>query len=231
MPQHDYSIDNQLFPATRTDINAALAAIASLNSGSTAPSNPVPFMPWADTSTSPATIRQRNAANTAWVVVGTADTNNLGLATIASPALTGTPTTPTAASSTNTTQIASTAFVQATIKTMTAWTNAFLSNSWVNLAGNTPIRYRQDNTGTVYVQGLCRKPSAISAGETIFQLPAGMRPVDNVNRLGLAIAVGGSNWLTTLNIIYNSNGNVTIVNAVAAGIDYMEFFHVFKAEQ
>ena len=39
MATHDYSIANQSFPATRTDINAALTAIKSSNSNSTAPSS------------------------------------------------------------------------------------------------------------------------------------------------------------------------------------------------
>ena len=38
MATHDYTIGNQSFPATRSDINNALAAIQSSNSGSTAPS-------------------------------------------------------------------------------------------------------------------------------------------------------------------------------------------------
>ena len=37
MATHDYSISNQAFPATRADINNALAAIKSSNSSSTAP--------------------------------------------------------------------------------------------------------------------------------------------------------------------------------------------------
>jgi hypothetical protein len=38
MSQHDYTIANQGFPATRADINNALSAIATNNSGTTAPS-------------------------------------------------------------------------------------------------------------------------------------------------------------------------------------------------
>ena len=39
MATHDYSIANQSFPATRTDINNALAAIKSSNSAATAPTS------------------------------------------------------------------------------------------------------------------------------------------------------------------------------------------------
>ena len=38
MAQHDYNIANQTFPSTRTDINNALSAVATNNSGSSAPS-------------------------------------------------------------------------------------------------------------------------------------------------------------------------------------------------
>jgi len=41
MATHDYSIANQSFPATRSDINNALAAIQSSNSGATAPTTTV----------------------------------------------------------------------------------------------------------------------------------------------------------------------------------------------
>ena len=37
MSQHDYVIDNQSAPAARADINAVLQAIATTNSGGTAP--------------------------------------------------------------------------------------------------------------------------------------------------------------------------------------------------
>lgn len=46
-------------------INAALATVRSHTSGSSAPSDPVAYMFWADTSTGK--MKQRNAANTAWI--------------------------------------------------------------------------------------------------------------------------------------------------------------------
>lgn len=65
MSQHDYNIANQSFPATRTDLNNALGAIQSNNSGSTGPSVTAPFMTWADDSTN--LLKTRNAADNAWV--------------------------------------------------------------------------------------------------------------------------------------------------------------------
>lgn len=65
MAQHDYNIANGGGAAVRADINNALTAIQSLNSGSTAPTATVAGMLWYDTATG--TLKQRNAGNTAWV--------------------------------------------------------------------------------------------------------------------------------------------------------------------
>jgi len=51
MAQHDYSIANQGFPATRTDINNALSAISTTNSGTSAPSSQFAGQFWLDTNT------------------------------------------------------------------------------------------------------------------------------------------------------------------------------------
>ena len=49
MAQHDYVIDNQTFPNTRTDINNVLQAIVSANSGGTQPSTRYAYQLWYDT--------------------------------------------------------------------------------------------------------------------------------------------------------------------------------------
>jgi hypothetical protein len=69
MAQHDYNIANSDGATVRADINAALEAVASLNSGATAPSTTFAHMRWADTATG--LLKQRNAANNAWIVKGT----------------------------------------------------------------------------------------------------------------------------------------------------------------
>lgn len=71
MAQHDYSIANQTFPSTRSDINNALSAIATLNSGSSAPSTTFAGMLWYDTTNG--VIKQRNAADSAWITLWTDD--------------------------------------------------------------------------------------------------------------------------------------------------------------
>ena len=52
MAQHDYNIANQGFPSFRTDLNNALSAINSNNSGTSAPSTTVAGQIFADTNTS-----------------------------------------------------------------------------------------------------------------------------------------------------------------------------------
>lgn len=73
MAQHDYGIANQSGSAFRADLNNALLAIATTNSGSSEPATPYPYQLWVDTSATPAAIKQRNAANAGWLTIGAAD--------------------------------------------------------------------------------------------------------------------------------------------------------------
>jgi hypothetical protein len=69
--QHDHSIANASGAAVRSDINDALAAIVSRNSGATAPSTTFAYMVWVDTTTG--TLKRRNAANSGWIIESTID--------------------------------------------------------------------------------------------------------------------------------------------------------------
>ena len=82
MAQHDYVIDNQSAASFRADINTALAAIVSSNSGNTAPSTTYAHQIWADTTAG--LLKMRNAANSAWLTIGTLGATNLGLVPAAS---------------------------------------------------------------------------------------------------------------------------------------------------
>lgn len=113
MAQHDYNISNQSFPAVRADINNALVALATKNSGPLPPSETYAFLGWYDTTDN--LVKERNSTNTAWIVIGQIDQPAYGLASLASPQLSGTPTAPTAPAGTNTVQLATTAFVAAAI--------------------------------------------------------------------------------------------------------------------
>jgi len=85
---HDYVIANGTGAAVRSDLNNALAAVVSNNSDTTEPTTTYAYMWWADTTNG--LLKIRDAANTAWVTVGTLATANLGLAPLASPSFTGT---------------------------------------------------------------------------------------------------------------------------------------------
>ena len=65
MAQHDYVIDNSTGANVRADINSALQAIVTNNSGSSAPSATFPFMLFADSSAG--TMKIRNAADNAFI--------------------------------------------------------------------------------------------------------------------------------------------------------------------
>lgn len=90
MAQHDYNIANQSGAAFRADLNNALSAVVTLNSGAAEPSTTFAYQLWADTNAG--LLKQRNAANSAWVTVGTLATTNWGLAPQASPSFSGTAT-------------------------------------------------------------------------------------------------------------------------------------------
>lgn len=77
MAQHDYAIANGSGATVRADINDALEALVSSNSGATEPATTYAYMLWADTTA--ALLKIRDSTNAAWVTIGTLDTTGLGL--------------------------------------------------------------------------------------------------------------------------------------------------------
>ena len=71
MSQHDFDIANQSASSARADINNALKALASLSSGSTAPSTTYANMLWYETDTN--TLKMRAEADDAWISIGYLD--------------------------------------------------------------------------------------------------------------------------------------------------------------
>jgi len=69
MAQEDYVISDQTGISFLGDLNDTLAAIVSNNSGSTEPATMYAYMYWADTTAG--ILKQRNAANNAWINVFT----------------------------------------------------------------------------------------------------------------------------------------------------------------
>ena len=86
MSTHDYIVDNQNGANFRSDLNNALAAIVSNNSSATAPTTTYAFMLWADTASD--LLKQRNAADSAWISILTLSTG-APLGTLSSSLLSG----------------------------------------------------------------------------------------------------------------------------------------------
>jgi len=76
MSQHDFVIANQTASSARTDINDALQALASCNSGTSAPTTTYANMFWYETDTN--ILKMRNEADDDWINLLYVDqTNNL----------------------------------------------------------------------------------------------------------------------------------------------------------
>jgi len=87
MATHDYVIANGTGAAVRSDINGALAAIVTNNSDTVAPATTYAFQWWADTTTG--LLKIRNAANSAFITVGTLGSANLALLPLGGGTMTG----------------------------------------------------------------------------------------------------------------------------------------------
>lgn len=81
MSQHDLNIANQGFPAFRADLNAALEALGTTQSGTTAPSTTFANQLWYDTTNS--ILKKRNADNDAWINIATFNESTDTLASVA----------------------------------------------------------------------------------------------------------------------------------------------------
>tara|TARA_R110000822_G_scaffold163998_3_gene304259 strand:+ start:1930 stop:2739 length:810 start_codon:yes stop_codon:yes gene_type:complete len=77
MSQHDYNVANGTGASVRSDINLALTAIATANSGASSPTTTYAFQLWADTTSG--NLKIRNGGNSAWIEVGALASANLGL--------------------------------------------------------------------------------------------------------------------------------------------------------
>jgi hypothetical protein len=158
--------------------------VASFNaSSSTIYTNPT-----IPTSTTIGTLGSSNTATTYWV-------NNL-YAPIANPALTGTPTAPTATGGTNTTQIATTQFVQSAVSGgISGVATQGGSNNFTNTnTFNATTYYKSATSGTDYFT--CAVGFEIGTGANILTWNVGNNPLDfytfnTYNGVALQIQNGG----------------------------------------
>lgn len=86
-----------------------------------------------------------------------------------------------------------------------AWANLTLLNSWVAYTGRRAPRYRKIGT-TVYVEGSCRN-GTITAGTTVFTLPSGNRPGDEIS---VPISAADTLAGTTARFYIDTAGNAQI---------------------
>jgi len=162
MAQADYNIGNLAGAAFRTELNETLSAILSLNSGSTQPVTTAAYSLWADTTSG--LLKIRDSSNSSFVTIGTMGSVNLGLAALASPTFTGVPLAPTASAGTNTTQIATTAFVVSSYLPLAGGT----VTGNITLNAQSDIRFADaDNSNYVALQA-----PAIVASNLTLTLPA-----------------------------------------------------------
>jgi hypothetical protein len=133
-------------------------------------------------------------------VTGGVQTQLDAKAPLASPALTGTPTAPTAAPATSTTQLASTAFVQAAIATVNAQTGVTLSvDSGAAISATAGQHIVCTNAGAVTVT----LPSSPTAGQTVWITPGN-------GRTDTVIARNGQNIMGLAEDMTLDNANVTV---------------------
>ena len=86
MSQHDFNIANQSFPATRTDLNNALVALASNSSGDAEPSTTYANQWWYETDSN--ILKFRNEANNAWIPIAVLDQSANNVLSITTQGLT-----------------------------------------------------------------------------------------------------------------------------------------------
>jgi hypothetical protein len=88
---NDWSLDNLPGISFRAQLNGVVEALQTSSSGATSPFPVVPGMLWFDNGVSPAALRMRNAANTAWIkIIDTADVaaSRTALSAMAQPTFT-----------------------------------------------------------------------------------------------------------------------------------------------
>ena len=223
MAQHDYDIANGTGAAVRTDINNVLDAVVSNNSGSNSPGTTFSYQQWADTTAG--LLKIRNGANNAWVTVGTLDAANLGLAKLASPALTGNPTAPTPSNGDNDTSIATTAFVKTLVDSAVATAVGNLTDAQMPQGSVVQVVNVKYNTLNQTTSG-----SHVGSG-----LTGSITPSNSANKILVLVNVNTQSTSSSFSAvgvtIYRGSGlagNLSGTN-LAAGDVYASFAHANSA--
>ena len=205
----DYNIANASGASVRSDLNAVFDAIKTLNSGGSDPSNTAAFMPYVDTADSN-NLKIRNAANNAFVTIGSVDSANLGLLPRAGGTMTGQLLADDSAGA-GAPAIAFDGDADTGIFRVGANTIGFatagverveISDNGLDMSNGLPIRF-QDSSGAPFVA--LKSPSSVSANRT-FTLPA------TTGTPGQLLSVSSSNHSAT-----NAELEFSTVNVVPRG--------------
>ena len=206
MAQHDYVIDNQTAPNFRSDLNNALLAIASNNSGSSAPSTTYANMIWYDTTNN--ILKMRNEANDAWINIGTLNqtTNAFEVANLQTLSQA------TWEAGTSTTEaIVSPAKVKAAIDALVPVpvTPVGVGQSWASASRTAGVSY-QNTTGQA-IQISARVFTTITGGEV---------PVTTTGKV--EVSSNGSTWVT-VGSSGSLNNDSVVVTAIVPDDHYYRY--------
>ena len=215
----DYNIANASGASVRSDLNAVFDAIKTLNSGGSDPSNTAAFMPYVDTADSN-NLKIRNAANNAFVTVGSVDSANLGLLPRAGGTMTGQLLADDSAGA-GAPAIAFDGDADTGIFRVGSNTIGFatagverveISDSGLDMSNGLPIRF-QDSSGAPFVA--LKSPSSVSSNVT-FTLPG----ADGSN--GQMLQTNGSGALSFTTVQGVPSGSVFCMAVATVPSGYLE---------
>ena len=215
----DYNIANASGASVRSDLNAVFDAIKTLNSGGSDPSNTAAFMPYVDTADSN-NLKIRNAANNAFVTVGSVDSANLGLLPRAGGTMTGQLLADDSAGA-SAPAIAFDGDADTGIFRVGSNTIGFatagverveISDSGLDMSNGLPIRF-QDSSGAPFVA--LKSPASVSSNVT-FTLPG----ADGSN--GQMLQTNGSGALSFTTVQGVPSGSVFCMAVATVPSGYLE---------
>ena len=215
----DYNIANASGASVRSDLNAVFDAIKTLNSGGSDPSNTAAFMPYVDTADSN-NLKIRNAANNAFVTVGSVDSANLGLLPRAGGTMTGQLLADDSAGA-GAPAISFDGDADTGIFRVGANTIGFatagverveISDAGLDMSNGLPIRF-QDSSGAPFVA--LKSPSSVSSNVT-FTLPG----ADGTN--GQMLQTNGSGALSFTTVQGVPSGSVFCMAVATVPSGYLE---------